>query len=372
MPARFEPPGFLSATDPPSLAKAGATAHEPAALRLRDLTMTFDSLGLPEPLVRAVADAGYASAHRRPDGRHPAGARRRRPDGRRQPPAAARPRRSSCRRCNRVLAARADTTKRREKGTVYGPRILVLTPTRELAMQIAKAAAMYGRHVPGLRVATVVGGVPYPAQLPGAARPARHPDLDARPPARPPADRQGRARERRDAGARRSRSHARHGLHRRHHDDRRPRADRAPDGDVQRHLPRQRRPPRRRTCCAIRSASTSPRTPTPTPTSSSACTGPTTSHHKNALLDHILTQREVEQALGLHEHADRRRPARRPPGRARPRASRRCTAACRRAGATACLQGLRSRSCASWSPPTSPRAASTCRRSATSSTTACR
>ena len=54
---------------------------------------------------------------------------------------------------------------RRDKGTVYGPRILVLTPTRELAMQVAKAAAMYGRHVQGLRVATVVGGVPYPAQI---------------------------------------------------------------------------------------------------------------------------------------------------------------------------------------------------------------
>ena len=48
---------------------------------------------------------------------------------------------------------------------VYGPRVLVLTPTRELAMQVAKAAATYGRHVQGLRVATVVGGVPYPAQL---------------------------------------------------------------------------------------------------------------------------------------------------------------------------------------------------------------
>ena len=43
--------------------------------------------------------------------------------------------------------------------------MLVLTPTRELAIQIAKAAETYGRHVPGLRVATVVGGVPYGAQL---------------------------------------------------------------------------------------------------------------------------------------------------------------------------------------------------------------
>ena len=66
---------------------------------------------------------------------------------------------------HRVLAARADTTQRREKGVIYGPRILVLCPTRELAMQVAKAATVYGRFVQGLRVATVVGGVPYPAQI---------------------------------------------------------------------------------------------------------------------------------------------------------------------------------------------------------------
>jgi len=60
-----------------------------------------------------------------------------------------------------VLKARED------KGAVRkaGPRILVLTPTRELALQVAKAAVDYGRFVPGLRVATVVGGVPYGAQL---------------------------------------------------------------------------------------------------------------------------------------------------------------------------------------------------------------
>jgi superfamily II DNA/RNA helicase len=65
----------------------------------------------------------------------------------------------------RVLAAREDASKKRDRGVTYGPRVLVLTPTRELAMQVAKAAVDYGRHVPGLRVATVVGGVPYGAQL---------------------------------------------------------------------------------------------------------------------------------------------------------------------------------------------------------------
>jgi superfamily II DNA/RNA helicase len=65
----------------------------------------------------------------------------------------------------RVLDARRDPARRRERGAPSGPRMLVLTPTRELAMQVAKACATYGRHVQGLRVATVVGGVPYHAQL---------------------------------------------------------------------------------------------------------------------------------------------------------------------------------------------------------------
>ncbi len=58
---------------------------------------------------------------------------------------------------------RADRPRRFE--APRGPRVLVLCPTRELAMQVAKAAMDYGRYVPGLSVATIVGGVPYPAQL---------------------------------------------------------------------------------------------------------------------------------------------------------------------------------------------------------------
>jgi superfamily II DNA/RNA helicase len=65
---------------------------------------------------------------------------------------------------SRVLAARASGLKR-DKGVPQGPRVLVLTPTRELAIQVAKAAQTYGRHVQGLRVATVVGGVPYGLQI---------------------------------------------------------------------------------------------------------------------------------------------------------------------------------------------------------------
>ena len=126
--------------------------------------MSFDSLGMPEPLARAVADAGYAAptavqAAAIPPALSGADLMVAAATGSGKTASFVLPA------LQRVLAARADPAKRREKGTVYGPRILVLTPTRELALQIAKATATYGRHVAGLRVATVVGGVPYPAQL---------------------------------------------------------------------------------------------------------------------------------------------------------------------------------------------------------------
>jgi len=65
----------------------------------------------------------------------------------------------------KVIAARQDPAQKPQRGVVRGPRILVLVPTRELAMQVCKAASDYGRHVQFLSVTTVVGGVPYPAQL---------------------------------------------------------------------------------------------------------------------------------------------------------------------------------------------------------------
>jgi superfamily II DNA/RNA helicase len=46
-----------------------------------------------------------------------------------------------------------------------GPRVLVLTPTRELAIQVEKAARTYGAKLPRLKVACLVGGMPYPLQL---------------------------------------------------------------------------------------------------------------------------------------------------------------------------------------------------------------
>ncbi|TXD80091.1 DEAD/DEAH box helicase, partial [Mitsuaria sp. TWR114] len=63
-----------------------------------------------------------------------------------------------------VLTARAERAAGNKTKTI-GPRVLVLAPTRELAMQVAKSAMTYGRHIQGLRVATVLGGMPYAHQL---------------------------------------------------------------------------------------------------------------------------------------------------------------------------------------------------------------
>ncbi len=51
-----------------------------------------------------------------------------------------------------------------------GVQVLVLAPTRELAMQVADAARSYGKQIDGLRVATVVGGMPYGAQIKSLSR----------------------------------------------------------------------------------------------------------------------------------------------------------------------------------------------------------
>ena len=59
-----------------------------------------------------------------------------------------------------------------------GVQVLVLTPTRELALQVTDATATYGRKLADLRTATVVGGMPYGAQLKALAprgRAGRHP-----------------------------------------------------------------------------------------------------------------------------------------------------------------------------------------------------
>ncbi|MBA3755229.1 MAG: DEAD/DEAH box helicase [Nitrosomonas sp.] len=50
------------------------------------------------------------------------------------------------------------------KVTSRGPRVLVLTPTRELALQVSEAANKYGKYLPRTKVVSILGGMPYPLQ----------------------------------------------------------------------------------------------------------------------------------------------------------------------------------------------------------------
>ncbi len=52
-----------------------------------------------------------------------------------------------------------------------GPRLLVLAPTRELALQVEKAARQYGQPLRTLRTAALVGGSPYGLQLKALSQP---------------------------------------------------------------------------------------------------------------------------------------------------------------------------------------------------------
>jgi superfamily II DNA/RNA helicase len=125
--------------------------------------MSFESLGLHETLHRALADAGYTAPTAVQSQAVPAAL-----DGRDLMVSSATGSGKTASfvlpALTKVLAARGDG-KRREKGVVSGPRVLVLVPTRELALQVTKAVSTYGRHIQGLRVASIVGGVPYGAQL---------------------------------------------------------------------------------------------------------------------------------------------------------------------------------------------------------------
>ena len=126
--------------------------------------MSFENLGLNEVLLKAVKDSGYETATDVQTLAIPAGIANKdlmvsARTGSGKTAAFILPA------LEKILAARGDDSKKREKGKIYGPKILVLAPTRELAMQVAKAAQTYGRFIPGLKVATVLGGMPYPLQI---------------------------------------------------------------------------------------------------------------------------------------------------------------------------------------------------------------
>lgn len=57
------------------------------------------------------------------------------------------------------------------KKTSKGPKVLILVPTRELALQVAKEAAKFCKYLPQVRTVCVYGGAPYPVQNRDLSRP---------------------------------------------------------------------------------------------------------------------------------------------------------------------------------------------------------
>lgn len=54
---------------------------------------------------------------------------------------------------------------------VYGPRVLILVPTRELAIQVADEATKYSKHLSKVKTVCLYGGAPYPLQNKQLGRP---------------------------------------------------------------------------------------------------------------------------------------------------------------------------------------------------------
>ncbi len=46
----------------------------------------------------------------------------------------------------------------------FGPQVVVLVPTRELAMQVAEESKKFSKHLPRVKTVCIYGGVPYPLQ----------------------------------------------------------------------------------------------------------------------------------------------------------------------------------------------------------------
>jgi superfamily II DNA/RNA helicase len=68
-----------------------------------------------------------------------------------------------------VVAAPAQDASRargeRVRFTAAKPKMLVLTPTRELALQVTTATEKYGSHMRRIRAVSILGGMPYPKQM---------------------------------------------------------------------------------------------------------------------------------------------------------------------------------------------------------------
>jgi ATP-dependent RNA helicase DeaD len=115
-------------------------------------TTTFTDLGLPEPLLRALADVGYESPSPIQAATIP-------------PLLAGRDVLGQAQTGTGKTAAFALPAMARLDPAQQAPQVLVLAPTRELAIQVAEAFQKYAAHLPGFHVLPIYGGQSYYPQL---------------------------------------------------------------------------------------------------------------------------------------------------------------------------------------------------------------
>jgi len=131
--------GFISAVKP---------AATPAG-------QAFSQLGLSEPITRALVEAGYLAPTSVQSQAIPAALARQ----------------------DLMVSSQTGTGKTAafmlpalqrlaepSAGKGIGPRMLVLTPTRELALQVTKASDNYGKYLRRVKTVSILGGMPYPVQ----------------------------------------------------------------------------------------------------------------------------------------------------------------------------------------------------------------
>jgi len=121
----------------------------------RQQNMTFDTLGLAAPILEAIAAAGYTE------------------------PTAVQAQAVPEALAGRDLMVSSQTGSGKTAAFMLpalqlltvphalagnGPRVLVLTPTRELSQQVTRAAETYGRNMKRVKTVSIVGGMPYPVQ----------------------------------------------------------------------------------------------------------------------------------------------------------------------------------------------------------------
>jgi superfamily II DNA/RNA helicase len=151
---------------------AAVAAAEPAA----PAGPTFASLGLSPDIISALTAAGYTSPTPVQQRAIPAGIAGRdllvsSPTGSGKTAAFMLPAIERFSQLQKAQAAQprepreANGKGSRRPQPVARPSLLVLTPTRELAMQVTTAASTYGKHLKRLRTVSILGGVAYGQQL---------------------------------------------------------------------------------------------------------------------------------------------------------------------------------------------------------------